>query len=120
MINWREFEDMFDKMFSMRSEFINNNNWTSRTYKSPDGRYSYTYMSKGFKPTDELDELKNKLDVAVEEQNFEEAVKLRDQIKSLEKNKEKISELQSKLDECIKKQEFEKAIEYRDKIKALK
>jgi protein-arginine kinase activator protein McsA len=77
-------------------------------------------MSKGFKPTDELGELKNKLDVAVEEQNFEEAVKLRDQIKSLEKNKEKISELQTKLDECIKKQDFEKAIEYRDKIKALK
>ena len=62
----------------------------------------------------------NKLDVAVEEQNFEEAVKLRDQIKSLEKNKEKISELQTKLDECIKKQDFEKAIEYRDKIKDLK
>jgi protein-arginine kinase activator protein McsA len=64
--------------------------------------------------------LKNKLDVAVEEQNFEEAVNLRDQIKSLEKNKEKISELQTKLDECIKKQDFEKAIEYRDKINDLK
>ena len=120
MINWREFDDMFDKMFSMKSEFINNNNWTSKTYKSPDGKYFYTYLSKGFKPTDELDELKNKLDIAVEEQNFEEAVKLRDQIKSLEKNKEKISELQTKLDEYIKKQDFEKAIEYRDKIKALK
>jgi protein-arginine kinase activator protein McsA len=120
MINWREFDDMFDKMFSMKSEFINNNNWTSKTYKSPDGKYFYTYLSKGFKPTDELDELKNKLDIVVEEQNFEEAVKLRDQIKSLEKNKEKISELQTKLDEYIKKQDFEKAIEYRDKIKALK
>ena len=120
MINWREFDDMFDKMFSMKLEFINNNNWTSKTYKSPDGKYFYTYLSKGFKPTDELGELKNKLDVAVEEQNFEEAVKLRDQIKSLEKNKEKISELQTKLDECIKKQDFEKAIEYRDKINGLK
>lgn len=120
MINWREFDEMFDKMFSMRSNHFNDNNWTSKTYKSPDGRYSYTYMSKGGKPTDELDELKVKLDKAVEEQNFEEAVELRDKIKNLEKNKEKISELQTKLDECIKKQDFEKAIEYRDKIKALK
>jgi len=119
MINWKEFDDMFDKMFSMRSEFVGNN-WTSKTFKSPDGKYSYTYMSKGFKPTDELNELKNKLAVAVEGQNFEEAVKLRDQIKKLKKNKEKIFELQTKLNECIKNQDFEKAIEYRDKIKDLK
>ena len=120
MFNWKEFDEMFDKMFSMRSDFFNDKSWNYKTYKSPDGKYSYTYMSKGFKPNDELDELKNKLNIAVEEQNFEEAVKLRDQIKSLEKNKEKISELQTKLDECIKKQDFENAIEYRDKIKALK
>lgn len=119
MFNWKEFDEMFDKMFSMRSDFFNDK-MTTKTYKSPDGRYSYTFMSNVFKPKDELDELKVSLDKAVEEQNFEEAVKLRDQIKSLEKNKEKISELQSKLDECIKKQDFEKAIEYRDKIKALK
>jgi protein-arginine kinase activator protein McsA len=80
-------------------------------------------MTRGFgnePKSDELDLLKHKLEVAIEKQEFEEAVELRDKIKSLEKNKEKISELQSKLDECVKKQEFEKAIEYRDKIKALK
>ena len=58
--------------------------------------------------------------MAVEEQDFEKAVELRDKIKSLEKNKEKISELEKKLSECVEKQEYEKAIEYRDKIKALK
>ena len=123
MINWREFDDMFDKMFSMKSEFINNNNWTSKTYKSPDGLYSYTYLSKINKKetqTDEIELLKQKLEIAVEEQKFEEAVELRDKINSLEKNKEKISELQEKLNECIKNQNFEKAIEYRDKIMALK
>ena len=79
-------------------------------------------MTKGFdnKSTDELDEMKHKLELAVEEQDFENAVELRDKIKSLEKNKEKISELEMKLSECVEKQEYEKAIEYRDKIKALK
>jgi protein-arginine kinase activator protein McsA len=58
--------------------------------------------------------------LAVEEQNFEDAVKLRDEIKNLEINQEKISELKNKLDECVKNQDFESAIEYRDQIKSLK
>ena len=122
MFNWNEFDKMFDEMFSMiRSGFFDNK-WNKKTYKSPDGRYSFTYMTKGFdnKSTDELDEMKHKLELAVEEQDFEKAVELRDKIKSLEKNKEKISELEKKLSECVEKQEYEKAIEYRDKIKALK
>jgi len=122
MFNWNEFDKMFDEMFSMRSNFFNDHNWNKKTYKSPDGRYSFTYMSRGFdnKSTDELDEMKRKLELSVEEQDFEKAVELRDKIKSLEKNKEKISELEKKLSECVEKQEYEKAIEYRDKIKALK
>jgi protein-arginine kinase activator protein McsA len=69
---------------------------------------------------DELGNLKEKLNLAIEDQNFEEAVELRDKIKSLEVNKKKISELQAKLDESIKNQDFEKSIEYRDQIKSLK
>jgi excinuclease UvrABC helicase subunit UvrB len=120
MFNWRDFDRIFDEMFSFP---MNNKGWNRKTFKSPDGSMSYTIMSKGFgfePKVDEVEFLKNKLERAVEEQNFEEAVELRDKIKSLEVNKEKISELQSKLDECIKNQEFEKAIEYRDKIKNLK
>ena len=45
MINWDEFDKMFDNMFSFKSDFFNDNNWTKRTYKSPDGKYSFTYMS---------------------------------------------------------------------------
>lgn len=123
MFNWNEFDKMFDEMFSMRSNFFDENNWTKRTYKSPDGRYSYTFMSnklKDYNNTDELDILKNQLQKSVDEQDFEKAVELRDKIKSLEKNKEKISELEKKLSECVEKQDYEKAIEYRDKIKALK
>lgn len=124
MINWDEFDKMFENMFSFRSDkFFDENNWTKRTYKSPDGRYSYTFMSNKLKDennTDELDILKNQLQKSVDEQDFEKAVELRDKIKTLEKNKEKITELEKKLSECVEKQDYEKAIEYRDKIKALK
>ncbi len=123
MINWDEFDKMFDNMFSFKSDFFNDNNWTKRTYKSPDGKYSFTYMSKGFnsnQKSDELNILKNDLEKAVAEQEFEKAVELRDKIKTLEKNKEKISQLEKKLSECVEKQDYEKAIEYRDKINALK
>ena len=58
--------------------------------------------------------------MAVEEQDFEQAVELRDKIKNLEENKEKISELNKELEECIKTQNFEKAIEVRDKLNSLK
>jgi protein-arginine kinase activator protein McsA len=58
--------------------------------------------------------------MAVEDQNFEEAVELRDKIKNLEKNKEKISGLKKELDECVKIQNFERAIELRDELNSLK
>ena len=120
MIDWREFNRMMDEMFS--SPF-NNTGWDKKSYKSPDGRMSYTVISKGFENEPKMDEvgfLKHKLEKCVGLQNFEEAVELRDKIKKLEENKEKISELRTKLDECVKNQDYEKAIEYRDKIRALK
>jgi protein-arginine kinase activator protein McsA len=124
MFNWNEFDKLFDEMFSsLKPMSFDDKGWSRKTYKSPDGLYSYTYLSKINKKetqTDEIELLKQKLEIAVEEQKFEEAVELRDKINSLEKNKEKISELQEKLNECIKNQNFEKAIEYRDKIMALK
>jgi protein-arginine kinase activator protein McsA len=120
MFKWKEFDRMMDEMFNTP---MSNRGWDKKTFRSPDGSISYTYMTRGYNTepkNDEFELLKHKLEVAIEKQEFEEAVELRDKIKSLEDNKEKISELQAKLDECIKKQEFEKAIEYRDKIKALK
>lgn len=120
MFNFRDFDKLFNEMFSERMGFnLDSKNWTKKTYKSPDGSFSYTYMTPKV-DSDELYELKEKLDLAIEDQNFEEAVELRDKIKKLEENKEKISELQSKLDESIKTQDFEKSIFYRDEIKKLK
>ena len=121
MLNWNEFDRMIDEMFSSfnRKPSFDDKGWTRKTYKSPDSGFYYTYLSKTNKKenqTDEIELLKEKLEIAVEEQKFEEAVELRDKISSLEKNKEKILELKEKLNECIKNQNFEKAIEYRDKI----
>jgi len=125
MLNWNEFDRMIDEMFSSfnRKPSFDDKGWTRKTYKSPDSGFYYTYLSKTNKKenqTDEIELLKQKLEIAVEEQKFEEAVELRDKISSLEKNKEKILELKEKLNECIKNQNFEKAIEYRDKITNLK
>ena len=125
MLNWNEFDRMIDEMFSSfnRKPSFDDKGWTRKTYKSPDSGFYYTYLSKTNKKenqTDEIELLKQKLEIAVEEQKFEEAVELRDKISGLEKNKEKILELKEKLNECIKNQNFEKAIEYRDKITNLK
>lgn len=124
MFDWNRFDRLFDEMFSRKMGFdITNSGWDKKSYTSPDGSYSYTIMSKGFSPRNQNDEivmLEKKLELAVEEQNFEEAVTLRDKIKDLKENGEKIKELEDKLQECIDKQDFESAIEYRDKLKKLK
>jgi len=120
MFNWNEFDKLLNEIFS--SSF-DDKNWTKNTYRSKDGLYSMSFMTRNFKnekPTDELYVLKEKLNLAVRVENFEEAVNLRDEIKKLEKNKEELSKLKFKLDECIRTQDFEKAIQYRDQIKSLK
>jgi len=59
------------------------------------------------------------LDYAVEQQDFEKAVELRDRIKLIEENKGKVEELQAKIKEAIEKQDFESAIQIRDEINKL-
>lgn len=125
MFNWNKFDKLFNEMFNSSFDgfSFDENKWQKRTYKSPDGSISMTYFTHSPKvsnQSNEIELLKQKLDLAVEEQNFEDAVKLRDEIKNLEINQEKILELKNKLDECVKNQDFERAIEYRDQIKNLK
>lgn len=135
-----EFDSLFNEMNSMfnnsplyvkgKSNVENgkdeNGQWTKESFISDDGSYSITTIvrtnTEGVKPevsNTKLDQLKKELSVAVEEQEFETAAKLRDQIKSLEVNKEKIDELKTKLDNAVSKQDFEKAIKLRDQIKEL-
>jgi protein-arginine kinase activator protein McsA len=119
----RNFERLINEFFNS-DPFLNGmDNWEKRNYKSDDGSISFTYITNkrgNLEKNDELYLLKQKLEMAVEEQDFEQAVELRDKIKNLEENKEKISELNKELEECIKTQNFEKAIEVRDKLNSLK
>lgn len=123
MFERNRFDRVLDEFFSRMISNYTTNGWNKQNYVSPDGSYSLTIMSKGFSSpnhNDEISMLEKKLNLAVEEQNFEEAVILRDKIKSLKENGEKIKEIEDKLQECIEKQDFESAIEYRDKLNKLK
>jgi len=105
-----------------------NGEWTQTTYESADGSYSYTnFVRIGSNTTKKTEsktnskttELQKQLSKAVEEQNYEEAVKLRDKIRKIEGHKERIESLKSELDSAVKNQDYEKAIELRDEIKKL-
>jgi protein-arginine kinase activator protein McsA len=118
----RNFEKLFNELWSS-DPFLNGDNWERKNYKSEDGNISFTYITNkrgGLNKQDELSLLKQKLNIAVDEQNFEEAVTLRDKIKKLEENKNEIKTISLELEECIKNQDFEKAIIIRDKLKELK
>ena len=118
----RNFEKLFNELWSSDPLF-NGDNWERKNYKSEDGSISFTYVTNkrgGLNKQDEISLLKQKLDIAVDEQNFEVAVELRDKIKNLEKNKEELTKLNKELNECVKKQDFENAIKLRDNIRSLK
>jgi protein-arginine kinase activator protein McsA len=122
MLGNEDFEKLFNQILS-KSFLLNPNNFEKKTYLSEDGSMSFTYITtKGNRQneSDELSQLKQKLDLAVEEQKFEDAVVLRDKIKNLEENVGIINELNNELNNCIKTQDFERAIEIRDKINSLK
>ena len=122
-------DDLMARYDKIMEEF-NKQDWTTNTFESPDGDYKYTRYVKVFDLSD-LDNdnpkemskeeyLNIKLERAIEMEDFEEAVKLRDQIKNLGTNKEMIENLQLELKESIKEQNFEKSIEIRDQLRKLK
>jgi len=111
---------------------LSNNDWTKESFESPDGSYRYTSFVKVVDLSDfynqDIDDKKMskeeyltyKLQQAVENEDFEEAIKLRDQISNLKSNQEEIEKLELGLKEAIKSQDFEKAIKLRDELKKLK
>lgn len=124
------FDDLMARYEKMMKEF-NNLDWKTNSFESPDGNYKYTSYVKVFDLSDIFDENKSKemskseylnikLERAIEMEDFEEAVKLRDQIKNLETNQEEIQKLELKLKESIKEQNFEKSIEIRDQLRKLR
>ena len=131
MFNKRNFDFNFDELiarYEKMMEDFHKTDWSEKSYESPDGSYKVTSYYKVFDLSD-LDKskqmskeeyLKTKLGRAIETEDFESAVKLRDQIKNLENNSEKIKNLEVELKVAIKEQNFEKAIQLRDELKELK
>jgi len=123
-----QFESMFGKMpngseTSSGSDDLGD--WTTETYTSPDGKISITNFvrtdnPRRSNPSSGINSLKKKLQIAIEEENFEEAVKLRDEIKNYESNQDSIHKLEMELKKSIEEQDFEKSIEIRDQLKKLK
>jgi protein-arginine kinase activator protein McsA len=64
-------------------------------------------------------DLENKLNECIKNQDFEQAAKIRDEIKELQKNKGKIETLKKEMELAIEKQDFERAIEIRDELKKI-
>ena len=132
---FRSFEEImahYEKLMQEFNKKMSDKDWTKETYESPDGLYHVKTFTKVIDLSDIFGEqtedkkmskeeyLTYKLQQAVENENFEEAVKLRDQIKNLKSNQEEIEKLEMELKEAIKTQDFEKAIEIRDELKKLR
>ena len=64
-------------------------------------------------------DLETKLNECIQNQDFEQAAKIRDEIKELQKNKGKIETLKKEMEIAIEKQDFERAIEIRDELKKI-
>jgi excinuclease UvrABC helicase subunit UvrB len=114
---FRAFDEMFSHFDSPQGE------WKSQSRVSDDGTIKVTTYYRGgdlSKSTGGLESLKSQLEKAIENEDFESAVKLRDQIKNFEKNQKTIEKLESDLKKSIENQEFEKSIQLRDQIKDLK
>ena len=98
--NRRNYEDIFRAFEEMFSQFHSpNGEWKTQTKLSDDGTYRITSYYYG-NNKDEKTSTKNlhqQLDEAIENEDFERAVKLRDQIKKFESNKKEIEELESVL-----------------------
>ena len=129
-------DEIMARYNKMMEDFDNNisslkkDDWKKETFESPDGSYKYTSYIKVFylsdfdapnpKEMSKEEYLKIKLERAIENEDFESAVRLRDQIKNLGTNKEKIEKLEAELKKSIEDQNFELSIELRDKLKNLK
>jgi len=121
--NRRNYNDIFRAFDEMFSHFdLNQGEWKSQSKVSDDGTIKVTTYYRGDSPkeTGGLQSLKSQLDKSIENEDFESAVKLRDQIKNFEKNQKSIEKLELELKKSIENQEFEKSIELRDQIKNLK
>ena len=120
--NRRSYNDIFrafDEMFTQLTP--SNGEWKTQSKVSDDGTMKITtYYYDHSKTTPTSKTLKQQLEIAIENEDFEKAVELRDQIKKLDINQKEINKLEEELKKSIEQQNFEKSIEIRDQLKKLK
>ena len=121
--NKRNYNDIFRAFDEMFAQFdLTQGEWKSKTRVSDDGAMKVTtyYRGDSSKSEEGIDRLKYQLNMAIENEDFETAVKLRDQIKNFESNQKDIDKLELELKKSIEEQDFEKSIDIRDQLKKLK
>ena len=109
----------YDEMLTQLTP--SNGEWKTQTKVSDDGTMkitTYYYDNAKTNPTSK--NLKQQLEIAIENEDFEKAVELRDQIKKLDTNQKEVDKLEEELKKSIEEQNFEKSIEIRDQLKKLK
>jgi hypothetical protein len=99
-------------------DWLKNNEWSSFF---PTNEWPTYSPKRKTTPTTEspVTELKISLNKAVNSQDYEEAIRLRDEIKDYEKHNSQINDLTTLLKKAIDTQNYEDAIKYRDKINKL-
>ena len=143
------FRNLFDGLFndfftphSYNSTFPNRKNdikkehgededgkWYKESYTSPDGSLSYSLYVKSVEAnpnpmSNDVDNSitfkKKELKEALNKEDYQKAIKLRDEIKNLEKNSTELKKLQLLKKEAVNAEDFEKAEELNKKISSLK
>ena len=64
--------------------------------------------------------LKKQLETAVNKEDFQLAIYLRDKIKNFERDQEEIKKIEDELKACIESQDFEQAIGLRDQLRKMR
>lgn len=121
--NKKNFNDILRMFDDMSSQFDSQlGEWKSETRVSEDGTIKVTSFYRSSEPntSKESNGLKRQLELAIENEDFEKAVEIRDQIRKMETNQETITKLEDELKQTILDHNFERSIEIRDELKKLK
>lgn len=121
--NKKNFNDILRMFDDMSSQFDSQlGEWKSETRVSEDGTIKVTsfYRSSEPKTSKGSNGLKRQLELAIENEDFEKAVEIRDQIRKMETNQETVIKLEEELKQTISDHNFERSIEIRDELKKLK